>query len=213
MKFQSFGSVEKTAARAKRLPPVDDAPASDGAAKAADEAALRLERELAVVLSRKPQHHTLYTAPCTGEDDGETPLIHASEGNAAAYGERTRSAGTVSSNGLSPASAETLTPPADCNTQHISATSSEPGTQERWMKSTRIHRRSALFRKSASVAVTFTVTTFIVLMVAVILFGLPNGARKFTAAGDRAALIKTRTVGTVPVQANTSTGRMRLGLK
>lgn len=199
--FQLFGGAEKPAVRVKSSPADDDRIADVGA-EDRDDAALRLERELAVLLARKPLHRTHIAGRDVDEDDGETPLVPVTgEEHASTHDGSTA---TRPDSGPEAHSAATGTPPADGATLQT-----ETDTAQRWMKSTRKNRRSALFRKSASVAITFVVTAFIISIVAVILFGLPDGVKQFTAAGDRTALITTRKVGTVPVKANIAPARLQ----
>lgn len=59
-------------------------------------------------------------------------------------------------------------------------------TRERWMKTTRRIRRAQVFRKTGSMVISLFVTSFIIVVVAVILFGLPDSIDKLRAASAAA---------------------------
>ncbi|MBU2582959.1 MAG: hypothetical protein KJ622_14710 [Alphaproteobacteria bacterium] len=202
MMFQVFGSGEKSAARNEPSPSAVNESLLGEHTEAGDEVSLRLERELAVVLARKPKHRWIAADALADDSDDETPIVFDTAANSSSeQSDVNQAAQEESADDIAPAS----NPPP----QKIVSTSHHGGTAERWRKSTRINRRSHFFRKSASVAITFAVTAFIISIVAAILFGLPDGLRKLTSSNDRTALITTRSVGTIPVTAAPAPARMQ----
>ncbi|MBU1211763.1 MAG: hypothetical protein KJ587_10880 [Alphaproteobacteria bacterium] len=183
MMFQIFATGTRSAGRhenstrAIELVPID-AEADD------DDASLRIEKELAVLLARKPKHRTKPAAADSRHDD-EAPLAlmdeevasTPGESDEAATPERIRKTAAEKVSGVEPASKVQTHQPG------------ESTTRDRWMKSTRRSRRSNLFRKTASVVITLVVTAFIISIVAAILFGLPDGFKDLLASNARTAAI------------------------
>lgn len=201
-------SRRKTAQRKPRQAPIE----TDG--NAADELALRLEKELAIVLSRRPKHHNKTLTASDLHDSEEPLLLDGAEelyvyANSATSEEASTGDDSVAENpAITKAGANTT---ASERHERVAAkpAQGETATHSQWVKSTRRSRRTNMFRKTASVAITLTVTTFIISVVAVILFGLPNKLKRNFALQDSAAIvgstapslaIKTKAVQTEPVR-------------
>jgi hypothetical protein len=133
-----------------------------------DEATLRLERELAIVLGRRPRHQD-QNDPASGDD--ELPLQDA------------QTAADHSDDVAQPADNVDIAETAGAEPEPTAAGQSEVGrrpqsgitTRERWLKSLKRTSRSKLMGVAASFAITLLVTAFILSLVAVFLFGLPTG--------------------------------------
>ena len=189
MMLQELVNGAKSAARGKKSSrKIEQASVSEDIGTA-DNAALRLERELAVLLARKPKHRKRPPIADSEDLDHEAPLLldadEDNDDNPVRYKESLaapNTTGTVAAEESEVATAE--------NAKPVEKTESETCT--RWMQSTRRSRRSNLFRKTASVAITFAVTAFIISVVAIILFGLPNGFKEMIASNDRTAAITSK---------------------
>ncbi len=152
-----------------------------------EDASLRLEKELAVLLARKPKHRISTQIADSEDHDDEASLLPADD------------SGFFDAVGEAEETVEIDIPETALGneTRTDAVASSEPSkmsdseTRERWMRSSWRSRRSNLFRKTASVAITFAVTTFIISIVAVILFGMPDGFKKLIATNDRTAAISS----------------------
>lgn len=165
MLFQALTGGGQTQDRKK-----DEAKVPAGAP--AMDAEMRLERELAVILSRKPNQKRkaepaddfVDEAPYAGDDwDSEPQNYESATDEPADLAEAYRLDGEVDG----PPVMHAFPPPPD--------TPPSERSKEHWMRSTRRNRRSKFFRKTASFVITLVVTAFIVSLVAVILFGMPKG--------------------------------------
>lgn len=199
--LQVFSNRTKPAVGLDRSSRDTSADAASSGTDQSNDAALRLERELAVLLARKPKHRESSPGADLDPHDDEASLLPADEQG---------QSGVLESH--EPDAAETSDSEV-AQTETGATTSDAPvemrvaETRNRWMKSTQRSRRSSMFRKTASVAITFAVTTFIISVVAVILFGMPNGFKKLIALNDRTAAMTSKAVPTMAV--DRATGRMR----
>lgn len=146
----------------------------------ADEASVRLERELAVLLARRPKHHPASVEDVGAVDDevpfdfGETPEPASRSPN-------------PPNHAMDDAPPD-LRPPVEA----------AGDTHTRWLKTTRRKRRSKALLKAASFAITLVVTAFIVSLVAVMLFGLPAPLKEFGSLGGTNAVAETGPAGLKP---------------
>jgi hypothetical protein len=68
-------------------------------------------------------------------------------------------------------------------------------TRNRWMKTTRRIRRAQVFRKTGSMVISLLVTSFIIVVVAIMLFGLPDSIDKLRAASAAANALIVGDIG------------------
>ena len=140
-------------------------------------AELQLERDLAIVLARRPKATSDHQ---NFEDlvDDEIAFIGSEELSdtaleAGSLEDEDANAEPAPSQG--PAHLDETLVGVQARGQKLSPKE----TRDRWLKSSKRSRRSVMFRTAASFAITIFVTAFIVSIVAAILFGLPEGLDKF----------------------------------
>lgn len=195
MMFQVFGNAAKPAERPEKSSHIGELASTDTQIDAPEDASFRLEKELAVLLARKPKHRKMPTAFAADHDD-EAPLLQADEGGdrppvqVAETATRAKSGDDVVGEA----------PGLDSASSVETVTNADSETRDRWMKSTRRSRRSNLFRKTASVAITLAVTAFIISIVAAILFGLPDGFKNLIASNARTAAIAGKLDAAIPAE-------------
>ncbi len=156
-----------------------------------DEAALRLERELAVVLARKPKHRAA-AKPSTPAIEDDAPFIAATEPEGVSRAGRAESAPDPA---MPAAMDARLSSEVATSEVTLRPAASPEEAQQRWMQSSRRKRRSLVMRKTASFVITLCVTAFIVSLTAVFLFGLPEDLAGFTAKPSPAELERTTFTG------------------
>lgn len=174
-------------------------------------AEMQLERDLAVALARQPKptrsaDYELY------EEEDEIAFIGADQlPDEACQHTRKSRAGLPASK-----ASEDIREPnqiaSEENPSDIGEVESPTQTRERWLKSTKRSRRSMMFRKAASFAITLAVTIFIVSVAAVILFGLPAGFDKLrtaTTSAKTASAVETRAVPTMAIKTNSNAATHR----
>ncbi|KUO58176.1 MAG: hypothetical protein APF80_12005 [Alphaproteobacteria bacterium BRH_c36] len=180
MMFQIFATGTRSAGRRENLSRAIELVPIDAETDVDEDTSLRIEKELAVLLARKPRHRKKTAATDAGHDD-EAPL--------ALTGNDVDSTPAKSDEAAAPPSARKAAARKVSDVEFATVNSGDSSTRDRWMKSTRRSRRSNLFRKTASVVITFTVTAFIISIVAAILFGLPKGFKDLLASNARTATI------------------------
>jgi hypothetical protein len=146
-----------------------------------DEATLRLERELAIVLGRRPRHQDQNDS-ASGDDELPLQDAQAVAGQSGDVAQPADNVGTTETAGAEPE-------PTAAG-QSEGGRQPQPGitTRERWLRSLKRASRLKLMGVAASFAITLLVIAFILALVAVFLFGLPTGmGGNRSASGDKPA--------------------------
>lgn len=161
---------------------------------------VRLERELAALMSRQPKQSPQPLAVPRQPYDSETPLILNALTDE--FDDGRAYFGDDGHEGCAQEVQQAVRPRFESSSPAVNRTK----TRDRWLRSTRRNRRSTMFRKTASFAITLLVTAFIISIVAMILFGFPDGIKRLRTAG---ASNPTLAVGGVATVSETAPVRLR----